>query len=1459
MRDRDIKDQATVSLFVNGEQAEQAMERLRHKAQDLDKQLKEAMAAGDKKQTRQLQRELEKVTKELNRTESASKGTGIVLNDLCNTSMHGLNNALRHLRKELSMTKPNSAAWKDYSEKIKAVQERLKELNDEVNDNRSTWEKFKDWALNAWPGLDLIKQWSTAAVEISREAVDAYASMDQEMANVRKFTGLTAEQVEALNVEFKNMDTRTSREELNKLAQEAGRLGKTAPEDIVGFVRAADKINVALDDLGEGAALTLSKLTAIFGDEKRLGTEKALLSVGSVINELSQNCSASAPYLAEFASRMGGVGTQAGMTIQQIMGFGAVLDAANMNVEASSTALSQALVRMMQDPAKYAKVAGLDVQKFSTMLKQDANGALLMFLETLEKAGGMDVLSPMFKDMGENGSQAVATLSTLARHIDEVKAQQKVANTAFQEATSIDKEFAVQNNTVQASLDKAKNAINDMYVELGQRLSPLISHIISSSAALLRLLTSAIKFIMDNKTAIISLAVGIAAYNVAINMATIRTAAHTAVVKLFNAFMAAQRLAIIAATGVWALLTGNVTKATAAFKLFSTVIKANPIGLFVSLVATAITALSGWIIKTNEAKEAEKELAKQREEQALEFRKQVNDTSKASADYAKSELDRLSKLYKATQDQTKSQKERIAAVAELQKTYPAAFGNLSREEILAGKAAAAYRDLAKSIIKAARAKAAAEKIQENEKLILELEMQNEDLNGQIDEDVQMLDHAKAYQRLANRKAYKDGALSITGASEALKAEVIAADAIVDKYSQRIDKNSESLENNRLKIDETRKTNERLARVVGDSSQIASTISFGGGVTAVPAGSGYTSQVKAEKDRKKAAAQARAAATKARKEFKELRDRIKAERDKEQTETLALRSAGEISYIEYNRRKLDADKKYYDDSLALFEKWGLKEDDEYQALARKREEFLAESNVKRLALNKEAIKRTAEAEERDLKARYNSKQTHTLSEELRMEEELLKIRYNALADQQSLYDKASKEYDDYQRQIDDLFLQDQESKQKKLMDKIAELRQKFDYAPVKVKYDMERAAIEELYKQKKIKEEQYRKWLKQLDEAEAEEKENELPGKKPENAKTNAATAGKKFNDEKQKLDAALAAGDINENEYKTRLGRMEADLRKSLIAPLRECKSEWVSMTTTMVESWMEFAEALKDPEGDPLGALGSAIESTGAIAIAVMSMVTEFQQAELEIQTAAINKRYDAEISRAEGNTYQIKKLEKQRDAEQAKAKKEANRKMFAMQIIQAVAQTATNALNAYGSAAAVPVVGYILAPIAAAMAVAAGAIQIAAIKKQQQASESQGYSKGGFTRPGRVDEPAGVVHAGEWVASQKLLASPVARPMIEALDYAQRTNTIGSLRSEDVSRSIRANDSLARAAENNDGTALMVAAMARNAQVIDALDRRLEQPIGAVVTVTGEHGINAGLDEYQQYISNKNPKSRK
>ena len=343
-----------------------------------------------------------------------------------------------------------------------------------------------------------------------------------------------------------------------------------------------------------------------------------------------------------------------------------------------------------------------------------------------------------------------------------------------------------------------------------------------------------------------------------------------------------------------------------------------------------------------------------------------------------------------------------------------------------------------------------------------------------------------------------------------------------------------------------------------------------------------------------------------------------------------------------------------------------------------------------------------------------------------------------------------------------------------------------------------------------------------------------------------------------------AAGD----DAKEKL-RIEEAYQKAKVALAKKYGQEYNDTSKNFLENMTEdITEWLNSDLGQ---AVQGSFDTLTSGMSSIFSGMTSLIQAELEIQTAAIEKRYDKEIQQAEGNNYKVKKLEEQKQKELAKKKNEANKKMFAMQVIQAVAQTAQNAISAYGSAAAIPLVGYILAPVAAAMAVAAGAIQIAAIKKQQQASESQGYAKGGFTPKGGKYEEVGVVHAGEWVASQEMLANPVARPIINALDYAQRTNTIGSLRADDVSRTIAPvaystpqQQQPIIVQQQPDG--LATAAIVQNTKAIQSyadtmkqLQQRLSEPFVTVNTVTGDTGIKQAQDEYDILIRNKTPKSRR
>lgn len=1376
---------ANVILSVNGKQAQKMLSQLEKDARRLEKQIAKAASAGDKATMKKLQRELKSTQRMIEQLKGSAASTENVLRRLDKATPRELNKALKQLKNELNGIERGTAAWDAQIDKIKAVRQEIDKVNESMRDQESLSDRVMNW-INKWQmALLAVGAAITGLVMAGRAAVNAFAGMEQEMANVRKFTGMDADEVAALNEEFKKIDTRTSREELNQLAQEAGRLGKSSQKDVLGFVRAADKINVALDDLGDGATLTLSKLTGIFGDEKRLGTEKALLSVGSVINELSQNCSASAPYIAEFASRMGGVGAQAGMTVQQIMGFAAVLDSNNQKLEASSTALSQVIVRIYQDPAKYARVAGMDVQKFSNLVKTDMNAALIEFLSTLKQAGSMDVLSPMFKDMGENGSRAISALSTLANHIDEVKSQQLVANEAFAEATSIDKEFEVQNNTVQAQLDKAKNRVHELAVELGEKLQPVMRLVISSSTIALKALSAMVDFFIKYRREIIAGVAAIAAYNAIMIVYRYHTVMATKATTMFHGVMKLVRMILPAVRLLFTPLINAVQYFTNGLqvnyamqerwrKSMSAMKFSNWVGLVLALAA-AVYALA------NRFKSAAEEAEKARKEEE-EYRKSLTDLDEASSEYCHKEISRLDALYKAATDEAKSKDERKKAADRLQALYPDYFKNLSTEQIMVGQAKTAYDQLRDSIIEVARARAAAEKIVQNEKELLTLEQQAPGLKAKRDKDKKAHDAAVSEWDNARQMESYQSYTNSTDAAVGQMVDVAPYARRVASTGQTYNASEAAYQANLRKQRQLNQANEFLrnkykisadALAEPENPDVPITYTGGGG-----SGSGGGGSAAADKFAKE-----------------------KEWREQEEASARIAYATGESDYIAYTKRMDEIAVEFCEKQLLhtnLMETERLQITAEWREAQMKQLEHLDEQTI-------EQENNRYNTQLAELKQFYIDGSISKETFDLKTEEAEIEHQRRLVA----LTKEGSKERLQAEQQLQSLLIAQMQRKQQekeKLEAKYAAMKKDFfgdNPQEAQAKLDADLALLDVVY-------------------------QREL------------AAAGENA-EEKLRIDEAYEKAKL---ALKKKYGLLaEEDTRNAMERGIAD-SVEWLN--------------------GDGGKALTGTLDTLVSGMSAVFSQLSSLMQAELDIQTAEINKRYDAEISRAEGNTYKVKKLEKEKEKEIAKTKKEANRKMFAMQVIQAVAQTATNALNAYGSAAAIPVVGYILAPIAAAMAVAAGAIQIAAIKKQQQASEAQGYQSGGFTPEGNADEVAGVVHKGEWVASQRLVNNPRTRPLLEALDYAQRTNTIGSITSADVSRTITAPAVLAAQPQaptvvNNTYNSTPSSDNSELTATIRQLKDRLNEPFVTVNTVTGDHGIQQAQDEYDRLMKNKSPKSRK
>lgn len=143
------------------------------------------------------------------------------------------------------------------TEEISRLKSILNEHNSRVDKLGLSWKdagtKLSEYA-NILTGVDTLMEKFDATIGTLKDLSHAAAELDDVYADVQKTTGLTKDQVESLNEAFSKMDTRTSREQLNQLAYEAGKLGISAEKDVLGFVSAADKINIALGDvLGDGA------------------------------------------------------------------------------------------------------------------------------------------------------------------------------------------------------------------------------------------------------------------------------------------------------------------------------------------------------------------------------------------------------------------------------------------------------------------------------------------------------------------------------------------------------------------------------------------------------------------------------------------------------------------------------------------------------------------------------------------------------------------------------------------------------------------------------------------------------------------------------------------------------------------------------------------------------------------------------------------------------------------------------------------------------------------------------------------------------------------------------------------------------------------------------------------------------------------------------------------------------
>lgn len=1370
----------------------------------------------------QYDKEIDRTNVDIKETKRQMQLVNNTMANLKTSSIRDLEYSIKALNQQMHGMERGTEQFKQMELKAKQLKAELQAVRAEGVAQESWIKRSADW-FNRMQGIALGAVAAISGITFTvKKCVEEYAKMDDEMTNVRKYTGQAAEEVERMNEDFKKMDTRTPRQKLNQLAEDAGRLGITSTAAVEEFVDGADKINVALgDDLGDKAVSQIGKLAQMFGEDKTKGLRGAMLATGSAVNELAQNSSASAGYLVDFTARVAGVGKQAGFTQAQIMGLASVLDQNMQQDETAATAVQNLLAKMFQDSSKFAKIAGLNVKDFAKTLKEDANGALLQFLAAMRAKGGFADLAPMFEEMKMDGSRATGVLTVLADKLDDIKTAQNLANEAYSEGTSVLNEFETQNESVQAQLDKASKKFLDLSIELGQKLYPAARYCISAASLGVRALSTLVDFVKDYWRILIVLTAAIVTYTAVskakliaekaqmawLNIMILREKAHLVLVGLKTS--ALKTMAIVQMA-----LTREIKLTTAAQMLWNKVLLANPITAVIAVVAGLTAAIVTLSKETSTAEQAQRD-----------YNDAVTDANKQAAEEEAS----IMRLVSAIQSNTTAESDRKAALEELNgKLMREHLGNITEEAVRTGQATRQIQ----SYIDMMKKKIVIDGLQKKLAESIAKQAEDEDLLGEANND-----NRGYWKRFWDRlNPFAGGKTQKLNFAADHKDQLLQSVEREKQYQQKLIDKINELESQHFEVNDPEPWRNNGYNGKGNDGTIIKQQRTTG--THQASDKERKARAKAEKT---AAAEARKREAEAKRKQKQAADSIKAETNELMANNAKAYAEGKKTYQQF----LDDRQNIQIKGFAKLKQLYGAESNEYKQLLDNQVTVVKQHDAAILKMNEQSIERERLQKEASIKAQYNDANSAIYQNDIALDEAIYQNDADAMQKRLALYNEGSEEWLDLKAEMEQAELDHQLQMQESYQNQLKELRQQFGKQDLQAQETMYLNGLDNLYKQGLIKEEEYQQMKLEITKQFASQRAQ------IDADDHGAGSAQLKINDKSSEMvnSARAAAGESQSTGNATLGGYFSSQVEnyQNTMEKLKE-------LYGNDKQNHAAYMQAKGKITSDFLNDL---IEKTAVVyngINGILSASSSYAQACSDLEQAKISKNYEKQIAAAGNNSKKKKKLEEKRDKELAAAKSKANKKAMKIEIAQAIASTAMSAINAYASAAAIPTIGWTLAPIAAGMATAAGMIQLAAIKKQHQA-EAAGYYEGGYTGGNRYRKEAGVVHEGEFVANHNAVNNSSIRPALDLIDRAQRSNTVGSLTADDITRSLGQGSSTVVAPVvnvNNDNTEVRQSLDGVNAAV-SRLTQTLDDGIEVEVPISGRRGLHRRLQDYQRILNNK------
>lgn len=413
----------------------------------------------------------------LEQTLKGTRMSQMALNDILNRSKQGkasldeLRRAYKQLEEELNQVNTKSKEFADKQKSMKELKKHIDEVTGAANKQGGAWQTAMK-NLTAYVGLFAVfNQLKTYLFDVFR----LNAHFAEQLTNIRKVALSTQEEVGKLSQELSKIETRTSIEELNNLAYAGAKLGVTT-QNLAGFVRAADQVNVALkEDLGDEALTALAKITEVSGLIDKYGVEDAMLRVGSSIFRLASTSTACSPKIVDFSNRMLALGDAAALSVPDILAIGAAVDSMALEPEVAATAFGKLVVELRKGTSSIEKDLGIAQGSLKKLIEEGKGmEAIQTIFRKMHESKNVFALNSLFKDMGsEDGARLTKTMVTMAEKVGMLDKAVAESNKAFKEGTAVTVEYEMQQETATAYMERAANLFEKQFVTANAASGPV--------------------------------------------------------------------------------------------------------------------------------------------------------------------------------------------------------------------------------------------------------------------------------------------------------------------------------------------------------------------------------------------------------------------------------------------------------------------------------------------------------------------------------------------------------------------------------------------------------------------------------------------------------------------------------------------------------------------------------------------------------------------------------------------------------------------------------------------------------------------------------------------------------------------------------------------------------------------------------------------------------------------------